>query len=48
MSVFVDYFTKWPEAFPAPDQTAQTIAKLFLEPVLPVLPHPRDLLSVGC
>ena len=27
--VFVDYLTKWPEVFSAPDQSAATIAKLF-------------------
>ena len=29
--VFVDYLTKWVEAFAVPDQTALTIAKLLVE-----------------
>ena len=27
-SFFVDYFTKWPDAFPTADHTADTIAQL--------------------
>ena len=32
--VFVDYLTKWPEVFPALDQTSATIAKLLIEEVI--------------
>ena len=32
--VFVDYLTKWPEVFATPDQTALTIAKLFVEQII--------------
>ena len=29
--VFMDYLTKWPEVFATEDQTALTIAQLFIE-----------------
>ena len=32
--VFMDYLTKWPEAFAIPDQTAETIAKVLVEEVI--------------
>ena len=32
--VFVDYLTKWPEVFAAPDQMALTISKLFVEEII--------------
>ena len=32
--VFVDYLTKWPEVFATKDQTALTIAKLFVEHIV--------------
>ena len=32
--VFVDYLTKWPEVFATSDQTALTIAKLFVEQIV--------------
>ena len=32
--VFVDYLTKWPEVYAMPDQTAPTIARLFVEQVI--------------
>ena len=43
--VFVDYLTKWPEVFPAADQTTATIARLLTEEI--ILRHgvPRELLS---
>jgi len=31
---FMDYLTKWPEAFAIPDQKAETIAKLFVEEIV--------------
>ncbi len=43
--VFVDYFTKWPEAFPVPDQTAETIARLFVEQIVCRHGIPEELLS---
>ena len=43
--VFVDYFTKWPEAFAAPDQTAETIARLFVEKIVCRHGIPEELLS---
>ena len=33
--VFMDYLTKWPEVFPAKDQSAYTIAKTLVERVIP-------------
>ena len=32
--VFMDYLTKWPEAFAIPDQTSLTIARLFVEKIV--------------
>ena len=32
--VFMDYLTKWPEAFAIPDQTAETIAKVLVKEVI--------------
>ena len=32
--VFVDYLTKWPEVFAAPDQTSLTIAQLLVDNVI--------------
>ena len=43
--VFVDYLTKWPEAFPAEDQTALTIAKLLVIEIVPRHGVPSELLS---
>ena len=34
VAVFMDYLTKWPEAFAIPDQKAETIAKLFVEQIV--------------
>lgn len=43
--VFLDYLTKWPEAFAVADQKAETILRLFVEHV--ILRHgvPERLLS---
>ena len=43
--VFVDYLTKWVEAFAVPDQTADTIARLLVERVVCVHGVPEQLLS---
>ena len=43
--VFMDYFTKWPEVFAVPDQTAETIARLLVEQVIPRHGVPEQLLS---
>ncbi|MCG8624861.1 MAG: hypothetical protein MJE68_23040 [Proteobacteria bacterium] len=32
--VFIDYLTKWPEAFAIPDQRAETIARLLCEQII--------------
>ena len=40
---FVDYLTKWVEAFSVPDQRADTIARLFVEHV--VCRHGANFLS---
>ena len=44
-AVFMDYFTKWPEAFAIPDQKATTIAKLFVEQIICRHGVPEELLS---
>ena len=43
--VFVDYLTKWVEVFPTADQTALTIARLFVEQIISRHGVPRELLS---
>ena len=43
--VFVDYLTKWPEVYAVPDQTAPTIARLFVEEVVSRHGVPSKLLS---
>lgn len=43
--VFIDYLTKWVEAFPTKDQTALTIAQLLVEEVISRHGVPRELLS---
>ena len=43
--MFVDYLTKWPEVFPARDQSALTIAKLLVERVICRHGVPTELLS---
>ena len=43
--VFLDYLTKWAEVFPASDQTAQTVARLFVEGVVCRHGAPQELLS---
>ena len=43
--VFMDYLTKWVEAFPMVDQKADTIAKLFIEHVICRHGIPEELLS---
>ena len=32
--VVSDYFTRWPEAFAVPDQTAETVARTLMEGVI--------------
>ena len=43
--VFMDYLTKWPEVFPAADQSAPTIAKLLVERIISRHGVPKELLS---
>ena len=43
--VFIDYLTKWPEVFATSDQTALTIAKLFVEQIVCQHGVPAQLLS---
>ena len=43
--VFVDYLTKWPEAFAIPDQRADTIARLLCEQIICRHGIPEQLLS---
>ena len=43
--VFQDLFTKWPMAFPTPDQKAERIARLLVEEIVPQFGAPEALLS---
>ena len=43
--VFMDYLTKWPEAFAIPDEKAETIAKMFVENIVCQHGIPAELLS---
>ena len=43
--VFMDYLTKWPEAFAIPDQKAERIAKMFVENIVCQHRIPEELLS---
>ena len=43
--VFVDYLTKWPEVFPIADQSALTIARLFVQEIVCRHGVPAELLS---
>ena len=43
--VFTDYLTKWPEVFATKDQTALTIAELFVEEIVCCHGVPGQLLS---
>ena len=45
IAVFMDYLTKWPEAFAIPDEKAETIALLFLEHIVCQYGNPEKLLS---
>ena len=42
---FIDYLTKWVEAFATTDQSALTIAKLLVEEIIPRHGVPKELLS---
>ena len=42
---FLDYLTKWVEAFPASNQQAETIARLFVDNVVCRHGVPDELLS---
>ena len=43
--VFLDYLTKWAEVVAVPDQTAKTVARLFVEEVVCRHGAPQELLS---
>ena len=43
--VFLDYLIKWVEAYPVPDQQAETIAHLLVENVVCRHGVPEELLS---
>ena len=45
VAIFMDYLTKWQEAFAIPDQRAETIAKLFVEQIVCRHDIPEELLS---
>ena len=42
--VFMDYLTKWPEAYATSDQTAETIVRLFVEQIVCRHGIPQELL----
>ena len=41
--VVADYFTKWVEAFPLPDQTAKTVARTLVEQVVTRFGAPLEI-----
>ena len=41
----IDHLTGWPEAFPIPDKSADTIVSMFINQYLPVHIYPRYILS---
>ena len=43
--VFMDYLTKWPEAYAISDQSSETIARLLVENVICCHGVPKELLS---
>ena len=43
--VFIDYLTKWVEAFPLKDQTALTVTRTLVEEVITRHGRPREILS---
>ena len=43
--VFCDYFTKWAEAYPMPDQKAETIAQIFVEQIIFRYGVPKKLIT---
>ena len=43
--VFSDYFTRWPEAYAIPNQTAETIAQIFVEKIVFRYGVPKKLLT---
>ena len=45
VACFLDYLTKWVEAFAIPDQRAETITKLFVENIICRHGVPEQLLS---
>ena len=43
--LFSDYMSRWPEAWAVPDTTAETIARLLVDEIIPRHGAPRSLLS---
>ena len=41
----IDHLTRWPEAFPIPDKSVETIVSTFINQYLPVHMCPRYILS---
>ena len=41
----IDHLTGWPEAFPIPDKSADTIVSVYINQYLPVYMYPRYILS---
>ena len=42
---FVDWYSGWPEAFPVPDKTADTVADLIIEQIFPRFGCPLQIVS---
>ena len=42
---FVDWYSGWAEAFPVPDKSAETIAHLLLEEIIPRHSTPLQLVT---
>lgn len=42
---FVDHYSLWPESFPTPDKTSQTVANLLIEEIIPRFGCPLEIVS---
>ena len=42
---FVDWYSGWPEAVPVPDKTAETVADLIIDQIIPRIGCPLQIVS---